>query len=283
MAIRTKNGARAGAALMGVAVLVSAGGLGGCVNQVKYDQLYAEYLTSQDRNAQLARENDQLREALDLQNDSARGTQTAASNLERENAQLRQRLEETNKLLEQLDSEVRNLALIDPKFDQALRALADRYPNVIIYDADRGMLRFASDLTFSSGSDQVREGARQTLAALAEVVRTQTDGEYELQIVGHTDAEPISSATAQRHPTNTHLSVHRAISVKSVLVSLGLPADRVMVAGWGESRPAVPNNPGGNTPQNRRVEVFFRPSTVSGTATAGFDASSEPVYNEPTK
>lgn len=283
MAMRKKTRGTAMAGL-GLSVILMAGGLGGCVNQVKYDQLRADFLTTKDRNAQLARENDQLREALDLQNNSARGTQTAASNLERENANLRERLAETNLLLEQLDSEVRSLALIDPKFDQALRGLADRYPNVIIYDADRGMLRFASDLTFGSGSDQVREGARQTLAALADVIKTQTSGEYELQIVGHTDAEPISSSTAQRHPTNTHLSVHRAISVKAALVSLGLPSNRVMVAGWGESRPAVANNPGGNTPQNRRVEVFFRPSSLAdGTATAGFDASSDAMYNEPTK
>ncbi|MEM8756657.1 MAG: OmpA family protein [Planctomycetota bacterium] len=270
--------------LIGV-TLACASLAGGCVNQRKYDQLEAQFFASQDRNAQLAGENEQLRNALDTQNDSSRNTLTAVSGLEAENQQLRQRLSETNTLLEQLDSEVRSLALIDPSFDQALRALAERYPGVIIYDSDRGMLRFASDLTFASGSDRVRDGARQTLTALADVVKTRTDGEYQLEIIGHTDAEPISAGTAQRHPTNTHLSVHRAIAVKGVLTSLGLPSNRVLVAGWGESRPAVPNNVGGNTPQNRRVEIFFRPSSLNldspSTATVTPDAA--PLFTEPTK
>ncbi|MEM1071544.1 MAG: OmpA family protein [Planctomycetota bacterium] len=269
-----------GLGLMGVTLS------GGCVNQAKYDELEGQFFASQDRNAQLARENDQLRDALDQQNEARRDTRGAYSSLEDENARLRDRLAETNALLEQLDSEVRSLSLIDPTFDQALRALAAQYPNVIIYDSEKGMLRFASDLTFSSGSDAVQAGARQTLSALAQVIKANTDGEYELQIVGHTDAEAISASTAQRHPTNTHLSVHRAIAVKRELVSMGLPSNRVLVAGWGESRPAVPNNPGGNTPQNRRVEILFRPATSSSpssSATATVNPDAAPVYTEPTK
>ena len=58
--------------------------------------------------------------------------------------------------------------------------------------------------------DQLREGANETLAALANVLKGQDAARYELHIVGYTDSQAISSGTAQRHPTNTHLSVHRA-------------------------------------------------------------------------
>ena len=147
------------------------------------------------------------------------------------------------------------------------------------------MLRFRSDLTFNSGSDQVRDGARQALSSLANVIRNDTNMNYELQIVGHTDSEPISSGTAQRHPTNTHLSVHRAIAVKQALVSLGVPAQRVLVSGWGEYRPTVPNTATGNTPQNRRVEIFFRPETNEMSTATVQPMADDPAgtYVEPTK
>jgi chemotaxis protein MotB len=274
---------RVSAAVVGVVGTALAVGLGGCVNQQQYDRLNDLYLASQDQNTQLTRELEQLRDSLDLTQTSNSGTQVTLEDLRRENAQLRTRLDETNKFIAEMDGQIRNLALIDPKFDQALRRLAAQYPNVIIYDAERGVLRFASDLTFASGSDQVRDAAAQTLRALADVLKTQTTTQYELEIVGHTDAEPISSGTAQRHPTNMHLSVHRSIAVKQQLVSMGVPADRVLVAGWGESKPAVANNPGGNTPQNRRVEIFFKPERDSLGATATAPADTRPVYTEPTK
>ena len=99
------------------------------------------------------------------------------------------------------------------------------------------------------------------------MLKGQDAARYELHIVGYTDSQAISSGTAQRHPTNTHLSVHRAISVKQKLSSLGVPVDRLLVAGWGESHPAVPNSASGNTPQNRRVEIYFRPESVAGGTT----------------
>ena len=147
------------------------------------------------------------------------------------------------------------------------------------------MLRFRSDLTFNSGSDQVRDNARDALSALADVIKNNANASYTLQIVGHTDAEPISSGTAQRHPTNTHLSVHRAIAVKQSLTSLGVPAERVMVAGWGEFRPAVPNGPGGNTPQNRRVEIFFQPDEGSFETADVVPGGNDPAgsFTDPTK
>jgi len=43
-----------------------------------------------------------------------------------------------------------------------------------------------------------------------------------------------------------------------------VPPDKMMVAGWGEFRPAVPNSgPKGNTPQNRRVEIYLTRSTAT--------------------
>ncbi len=260
-------------------------GLGGCVSQQQYDQLQDAYYAMKDQNTNLTNENENLRESLDLVRGSGQQTEGVLEQKDRQIANLRAQLDETNKLLESIDTDLRTLRLVDAEFDQALRDLASRYSNVIVYDPDLGMLRFRSDLTFNSGSDQVRDNAQQALSALADVIKNNTNMSYELQIVGHTDSEPISSGTAQRHPTNTHLSVHRSIAVKQALTSLGVPADRVMVAGWGEFRPTVPNSPGGNTPQNRRVEIFFRPDSGSITTADVVPAGNDPAgsFTDPTK
>lgn len=262
-----------------VAGLVGLGlslGLGGCVSQQHYDRMEMQYRAAADRNAALARENEQLQSALALQGNASSGTQSTLEQLRSENSRLRDELAANNQLLLDLDGQLRSLDLMDPATDRALHELARRYPNLLTYDSRLGMLRFSSDLTFNSGSDQLREEANQTLAALADVLKGQEAAKYELQIVGHTDSQAISSGTAQRHPTNTHLSVHRAISVKQRLTSLGIPAQRVMVAGWGENRPAVPNTASGNTPQNRRVEIYFRAEKgAAGSAVTSSGADNE--------
>ncbi len=57
-----------------------------------------------------------------------------------------------------------------------------------------------------------------------------------------------------------------------------LPHGQIGVAGWGEHGPMVPNSSTGNTRQNRRVEIYIRPSTGAGCGsfasvpTGGIDA-----------
>ena len=217
------------------------------------------------RNATLSQRLDEVTEENErLRADFAavqRGASTAEStmnDLRQENARLRSELANNRSLMERLDQRLRGIAVapIDQATDKALRDLAAANPDLIKYDPDRAMLRFSSDLTFDSGSAQVRDTASSTLGSLGDVLNGAAS-EYELTIVGHTDSAPISAATARRHPSNTHLSVHRAISVKQRLASLGVANGRMLVAGWGPERPVVENTERGNTPENRRVEIFL--------------------------
>ena len=84
----------------------------------------------------------------------------------------------------------------------------------------------------------------------------------------------------QAHPTNLHLSVHRAIAVRNALVKSGVDATQVRVAGDGEFHPLVTNATGG-TAENRRVEIYLVPATQTETVvevdTAGSDAYDEPM------
>lgn len=269
-----------------------AGGLGGCVSQQEYDALYENNRTLEERNVELVAQLDAANETIN----GLRGSSSDASGLltqrERDLATLRQQLqvfEATNRALEERLASL-ELGQLDPTTNRALSNLAARFPNQIQYDPDRGMLRFASDMTFGSGSDEIRPEAKETIAALAEVLKMTEADPYDVVIVGHTDSQKISSGTAQRHPTNMHLSAHRAISVRNELLSHGIEGSKMQVAGWGEQRPAVANAADGNTPQNRRVEVFLVASTrnftggAPGTTTVNVDTEAAPerVY-DPTK
>lgn len=259
-------------------------GFGGCVSQKEYDSLESANRSKTESITRLtAREQQALQErdlAISERDRERQLRQAAQAEVTRLNAAVAGADQKYADLLRRLDAA--SVMPVDPETDRALANLAAQNPNLIQYDRDRGMLRFASDLTFDSGSDVVKAEARQSLAALANVLNQQSALAYEIQIVGHTDSQPISAGTAQRHPTNMHLSCHRAISVRRELIGLGVPAGRIMAAGWGEERPLVPNTARGNTPQNRRVEIFltraqgsFQPGTPAN-QNVGVDRTAPP-------
>ncbi len=249
-----------------LAVGLSVGGLGGCASQQNYDQLLDANRSLKERNEELLRQNQELNNENALLQKQRNANEAALSDLTKLNDTLKKQLADAGVDIDALGKRLAGLSLtpLDPETDRALTALAAQYPDLIKYDSTKGMLRFASDLTFSSGSDSVTESAKTSLAALAKILSSGAASAYEIMIMGHTDAQAISAATAQRHPTNIHLSAHRAIAVRKELTVLGVPGDKMMVAGWGEFRPAVPNSgPKGNTPQNRRVEIYLTRSTAT--------------------
>lgn len=266
---------RAGAGLLLAAVIP----LGGCVTQGDWDNLYANNRSLKDSLTRAEQERDEYRTAAELLRQQLAREQQAALDLRNQVNTLTGMLDQAQARLAALGEKLNTaqFTALDPETDLLLRELADRYPDLIIYDADRGRLRFASDLTFDSGSDVVKDSAKQSLRALAGILTSSSASGYEVHIVGHTDSQRINpSTTGRRHPTNMHLSCHRAISVWSELVSMGVPARKMEAAGWGEFRPIVPNNASGNTPQNRRVEIYF--TRPRGDSMMGSEAST-PAMN----
>ena len=135
--------------------------------------------------------------------------------------------------------------------------------DMVDFDAATGMLKFKSDLLFDSGSDQVKSGAAESVKTLAGIMNSDEGKPFDVVIVGHTDDMPIKKATTlKNHPTNWHLSVHRAIGVERMLDAGGIAPDRMAVKGYGEYRPIEPNKAGkkGNA-ANRRVEIFIVPGS----------------------
>jgi chemotaxis protein MotB len=256
--------------------------LGGCVSQEDYDRLLVENRTLTNRNQELQASLDESNSAREAMSDTRRTGDLTIGQLE---DQLRQKdalLGDYEATIRDLERRLQGVAFgpLDAATDAALAQLAASHPDLLSYDSAQGMLRFNSDLTFASGSDEVSPAARETLAALANILKGSSASQYDLIIVGHTDSQRISTNTAQRHPTNMHLSCHRAISVRKELMSLGIAGGKIEAAGWGEERPLVPNAANGNTPANRRVEIYLGRS-VGGTASgASPTGGTAPVNSE---
>jgi chemotaxis protein MotB len=278
------SGARLG--LLAACLIGSAFGLGGCVGQGEYDKVVETNRALTDKNITLQRERDENRSALELQRNTLARAEAALAELRGQNGSLAEALRKAGYDLDELRNMMAQLEIgpLDEATDKALAELAAQYPDLITYDSARGMLRFASDLTFASGSADVNDSARSSLSALARILTSPSAAGYDVHIVGHTDSQRIGGATAQKHPTNVHLSAHRSISVRSALASMSVPGDRMMIAGWGEFRPAVPNNANGNTAANRRVEIFLTKSrSDAGGVAPASGGGNEPVRATPSR
>lgn len=248
--------------LLAAATTVLAAGtlLGGCVSQEAYDNLADTNRGLQNRNAELVRDVEGQEAMIRQLQAQQNRTEQALAELRRENSALRGTVGERERALRDFNERLAGVTFgeLDAETSRALSRLAAENPELISYDPDRGMLRFASDLTFASGSAELRDTAKSGLAALARVLQTAAGAQYEIHVVGHTDAQRMANpATIRRHGSNIGLSANRAISVRDELVSLGVEGRKIMVAGWGEFRPVAPSGPGGATPANRRVEIFL--------------------------
>jgi len=73
-------------------------------------------------------------------------------------------------------------------------------------------------------------------------------GDVDVEVAGHT-------CNIGTDEYNLGLSLRRAEAVRNYLVSKGVSADRLIVRGYGESRPAVSNATREGRVQNRRVEL----------------------------
>lgn len=260
------------------------GGLTGCVTQGDWDKLFETNRSLLDANSRLQQERDEAKASSEQTRRQLVMTEAQLADLKAQYEKALAAAGLSEQALKDLQAQFGNLKLsaVDSETDAALKDLAARYPNLIEYVPELGMLRFSSDLTFDSGSDEVKSEARASLTALADILKSGAATAYDVVVVGHTDAQRISANTAKRHPTNLHLSAHRAISVIGVLGQMGVSESRLQAAGWGDQRPAAPNNgPNGSQVKNRRVEVFLTKSRASAVNTDEGTTTASPTNVTP--
>ena len=247
---------------------------GGCVSLDEYRQLEATQRrcnSERERlNADLANSRSQsktLQDRIDELEKALGGRERAMTLLERQAGEAQDSLSKMTEIYEKLAAQrvpsgTIVIKQISPELDAALKDFAAKHPGQVEYDAQRGMLKFVSDVLFDSGKDVVKPNAVATIDELAKIVASPAAAKFEVRIVGHTDNDPIKYSAAQ-HPTNWHLSVHRAIAVMNVLVKGGMAPDRIGVMGYGEFRPVAPNDTRTNKALNRRVELYLYPRQAS--------------------
>lgn len=118
----------------------------------------------------------------------------------------------------------------------------------------RGVVMTLADrMLFASGEAAI---SRSAYALLDKIARLINQLDVYVDIEGHTDDRPISSAA---FPSNWELSTTRAVNVLRHLISVdGVPAKRVSAVGFAEYHPLGPNDTPQNRALNRRVEIIFR-------------------------
>ena len=194
------------------------------------------------------------------------------ANLQEENDNLETNFRKAQGLLEKfadrpLGKPVLAAAALPPELDMALQEFAAQYPQSVTYDSEHGAVKWTSDLLFALGSDVVKDTALSSLRRFGEIMGSPAAEGFDVIVAGHTDDVRISRAqTRQKHPTNWHLSVHRAISVADRLQKENLAPTRIGVMGFGQFKPLAANDSDVNRRRNRRVEMYVVPS---GTFSAG--------------
>ncbi|MEX0885366.1 MAG: OmpA family protein [Phycisphaeraceae bacterium] len=252
----------------------------GCVSQRQHDELLTLYNQVREQNTDLQTELEEAEARLAALRETGDDSDVYRQQIEEARAE-RDRLRAALADAEAELARAGSFMELPAELDADLAALAASNPELMTYEPERGMIRFQADLTFDLGSAEVRAGARDSLRRLAQILDSSAAAPYEVRVVGHTDNVPIANpATLERHPTNWHLSAHRAIAVKDALNEAGVGAARMNVAGYSHYRPLVPHRPGG-TEQNRRVEIYLVPMTEHARAEAQRgEQSPEPVPAE---
>ena len=115
---------------------------------------------------------------------------------------------------------------------------------------------FQSEVLFDAGQAAISTEGQTELAKLASAIKelqTQIpdDVNWVLRIDGHTDKRPINTP---EFPSNWELSAARAIAVAKYLITQGVPANRLVPAGFGEFSPIDPGDSDEAYRRNRRIE-----------------------------
>jgi len=193
--------------------------LSGCTDyKKKYDYLNVEHQNLKGRFENLQTEKQQMADRI------SQDQQTID--------ELRRQIEQLNKTPAQATGFPDGEVLFDP----AAGTITVRLPDAILFDSGKATLK----------NNTIGELDR-TLAVLK-----QKYSEKEIDVVGHTDTDPIKKSPWK---DNWELSSQRALSVARYLTDHGIPEKLVQASGCGSFRPIASNTTAAGKTKNRRVEI----------------------------
>jgi len=276
---------RSGGAMCGLVLTIGVLGSVGCVGLDDHMRLKAANRNLAAEKESVGQElfderhvNDTLRTKVDACERELQSKNELLANLRGENDLLDELRRNAKSTLEGLANkpfgDIIIPALPGP-LDAEVKRFAEQHPSEVEYDPTRGLLKWKGDLIFPLGSDEVRGSSSESLRGFAEVLKSAAAADFEVLIVGHTDNRPVQRPeTRAKHPTNWHLSTHRAIAVGNVLQRYGCRPDRIGCMGCGEYRPTASNASEAGQSQNRRVEIYIVPA---GSIVPAATASAAPM------
>jgi len=120
-------------------------------------------------------------------------------------------------------------------------------------ETQRGLIVNINDVLFDFNQYTLKPGAREKLAKVSGIILAYPG--LKIQLEGHTD----SVGTDEYNMT---LSQQRADSVRTYMVSQGVPADTVAATGLGKADPVATNDTAAGRQQNRRVDMVVSGSPI---------------------
>lgn len=257
---------------------ISAVGLAltGCVTQEKYNALkldrdaLAEQLAKAQGDANAARSaSDAYKAQLDNVNGQGGNMMALVTSLRDQNSALQSQYDDINRKYMEALNRPMGSSQLPAELTNTLQNFANQNPELVEFDAGRGIVKFKSDVTFASGDATVTPRAKDVLGKFAAILNSPSAAGYELLVAGHTDNMRVSNPNtiAKGHKDNWYLSAHRAISVAGELIGQNVGSQRIGVLGYGEQRPIASNASETGRSQNRRVEVLILPNQVRSGAT----------------
>ncbi len=154
-----------------------------------------------------------------------------------------------------LAQRVQELSRYRSEFFGRLRAILGNRPDIRIV-GDRFV--FQSEVFFDTGQAQLLPEGRAELDTVANALidldkQIPSEIAWVLRVDGHTDVRPIVNSPLFK--SNWELSSARAISVVQYLISLGVPAQRLVAAGFAEFQPLDTAATEDAYKRNRRIEL----------------------------
>jgi chemotaxis protein MotB len=183
-----------------------------------------------------------VEEALQVSEAKDKNSQTKIADLGRRlNVALAQRVQELNRYRSDFFGRLREI-LSDR---ENIRIVGDRFV-------------FQSEVLFPSGGAELNDPGKQEMGKLATAIlelsrEIPSEINWVLRVDGHTDNVPLSGTG--KYADNWELSSGRATSVVKYLISQGVPADRLVAAGFGQYQPIAEGDSAEARSQNRRIEL----------------------------
>jgi flagellar motor protein MotB len=189
------------------------------------------------------------------------------ANLKADNAGLRRQLDECQAALkrceadrdrltselEAKEAEIKRLKAELAALAAQLAALQNQPPKVVEKVVKIPVIELRADALFDSGKAELRPNAEKALQNAADMLKRFGANIKSVSVEGHTDNRRIHTA---EFPSNKELSEARAKAVADYLIKQsGMPADKFVVTGLGDSKPIADNKTKKGQAENRRVVV----------------------------